>query len=467
MLRKTKLVLAVCLAFTAIDAMATGETEMGSDVVTVAPDFGALGGARFQTTSPRNDVIALGAPSSDEINALRARRHLQLKQGEPLEVGMPREVGSKQMLKELSWESLRGGNLGARFDVSSQGAAALRASLAFEWGGPALRSLRGGSNPLRALLDKSTFRFQGNGETFEVAGRDMLIDEENWSPAVSGDALAVEIVLPKDADPSFLRVRVAQLSHLDIDPKSSDKAIAAKIGESDSCERDIVCRTSPPSGFRSTADAVARMIFTKSGSSYLCTGTLLNNSNSPRKHMFWTANHCISTQSVANTLQTYWFYEATTCGGLTASSRRTTLTGGAFLRHHNTARDTSLLELKTTPPTGAVYAGWNSAAIASTGTAIEGIHHPAGDVKMYSLGTVNLLSGNIDGKGPFYRVVWSTGVTEGGSSGSGLFTVNGSGAYQLRGGLYGGLSFCSAPSDPDYYSRLADVWTSIQPYLSP
>jgi lysyl endopeptidase len=166
-------------------------------------------------------------------------------------------------------------------------------------------------------------------------------------------------------------------------------------------------------------------------------------------------------------LQTYWFYQVTTCNGSTVSSSARTLTGGAYLRHNNRSRDTALLELKTAPPSGAIYAGWNSSAIAATNTAIEGIHHPAGDVKKYSLGTVTLLSGNIDGLGPFYRVRWTTGVTEGGSSGSGLFTVSGTGSYQLRGGLYGGTSYCSAPSDPDYYSRLADVYSSISSYLTP
>jgi len=42
---------------------------------------------------------------------------------------------------------------------------------------------------------------------------------------------------------------------------------------------------------------------------------------------------------------------------------------------------------------------------------------------------------------------WYEGVTEGGSSGSGIFTAVGSPAtdYRLRGGLWGGLSYCGAP----------------------
>jgi hypothetical protein len=114
-----------------------------------------------------------------------------------------------------------------------------------------------------------------------------------------------------------------------------------------------------------------------------------------------------------------------------------------------------------------VYASWTSASIGATGTSIVGIHHPAGDAKMYSLGSVTGLSTSIDGKSPLYRVVWNTGVTEGGSSGSALFTVNSSGTHQLRGGLYGGLSFCTAPTQPDYYSRFSDVYTSISTYFNP
>ncbi|WP_257386933.1 trypsin-like serine peptidase [Tahibacter caeni] len=433
--------------------------EMDSEAVTAEANAGATGAGQFETLANPLLVAALAAPDSAELSLLAERRRLQDKRGEPLEVAFGRETGDKTLqLASLDWQPLAGGARGAQLRLQSDGALALRAALVF--GTP--------NDRVRADLRGLTLRFRGaDGQTFEMAGRDLPQGEAAWSPVVRGDALTMEIVLAPGVQAESLSLRIPQLSHFDIDPASTDEAIGTKVGESDYCERDIVCRTSPPSGFTSTANAVARMVFTKGSSSYLCTGTLLNNSNSPKKHLFWTANHCISTQSVANTLQTYWFYQVTTCNGSTVSSAARTLTGGAYLRHNNSARDTSLLELKTAPPAGAVYAGWTSAAIAATNTAIEGIHHPAGDVKKYSLGTVTLLSGNIDGKGPFYRVRWTTGVTEGGSSGSGLFTVSGTGSYQLRGGLYGGLSYCSAPSDPDYYSRFADVYSSISSYLSP
>jgi lysyl endopeptidase len=435
--------------------------EMNSETITVDAAAASTGAAQFETVGAALLATSLSAPDPLELSQLSDRRRVQDKHGQPLEVAFSRETGATAVnLAGLAWETLPSGARGARFAVESSTAVALRAAIEID----AVRSRTSKAADLSAL----TLRFRGkDGDTFEVAGNDLISGEANWSPVVQGDLLTVEVILANGANPAAYSLRIPQLSHFDVNPASTDQTIGRAVGDSDYCERDIVCRTSPPTNFRNTAKSVARMVFTKGGSSYLCTGTLLNNSNSPRKHLFWTANHCISTQSVANTLQTYWFYEVTTCNGSTVSSSARTLTGGAFLRHNNNARDTALLELKTTPPSGAVYAGWSSAAISATNTAIEGIHHPAGDVKKYSLGTVTQLSGSIDGKGPFYRVRWSTGVTEGGSSGSGLFTINGSGAYQLRGGLYGGTSYCSAPSDPDYYSRFADIYSSISSYLSP
>ncbi len=130
--------------------------------------------------------------------------------------------------------------------------------------------------------------------------------------------------------------------------------------------------------------------------------------------------------------------------------------------------DITLMEMKQSPPSGALFAGWNAGTIANN-TSIIGIHHPAGDIKKISLGTMNNNNAaGIDGKtGKYYQVVWSSGVTEGGSSGSGVFTQSSSGNYQLRGGLLGGGSFCNAQSSPDIYSRMDLKYNLLQPYLAP
>jgi lysyl endopeptidase len=448
--------LAALSAASTVAAAQSGRAEMDSAPVTETPSAGAMGAAEFASASKKLStprVLPLAPPTRTDVSTLSASRVQQDKNGLPLQVGFNRKIERSRIdLNTLAWQPLADGGRAARFELSSEGAAALRADLALRGAGAASAKLH----------------FAGNdGRVFEQSGVAFAGKTSAWSPVVTGGVMTVELVLPKGVNPKALSLRVPQLSHLDLSPVASEKDIQKAIGDSDVCEKDIVCRVNPSAGFVSTAKSVARMTYTNAQGSWLCTGTLLNNNHSPKKRLFWTAAHCIGTQAEANTLQTYWFYDVTSCGGSTVNSAYTTLSGGAFLRHANTTRDTSLLELKTAPPAGAVYAGWSNAPINATGTAIEGIHHPAGDVKKYSLGSVTGLSTSTDGKSPLYRVVWNTGVTEGGSSGSGLFTITSSGGYQLRGGLYGGTSFCSAPRAPDYYSRFSDIYSSVSSYFNP
>ena len=74
-----------------------------------------------------------------------------------------------------------------------------------------------------------------------------------------------EVVLARGLRPQNFALSMPQVSHLDMSPITSEAAIAsvAKIGESGSCENDIVCRVSPTTGFLNAEKAVARMLFTK------------------------------------------------------------------------------------------------------------------------------------------------------------------------------------------------------------
>lgn len=455
---RSKLHLALVAALVAAPLAHAAPTEMKEAPVAAAPSAKALGGAEFAIATRGPTLVSLPAPSVIEARSLKSRRQDQVKHGQPFEIGYARDVPNPRIgLQKLGWQRLPDGRLATSFEVASGNAVAMRTALSLKAIG-------------RADASGVTFRFGGDdGRVFEMNGRDFAGSDGGWSPVTMGAKSTVEVVLARGLRPQNFALSMPQVSHLDMSPVASEAAIAsiAKIGESGSCENDIVCRVNPTAGFLNAEKAVARMLFTKNGGSYLCTGTLLNNTNATKRHLFWSAAHCISTQKVASTLQTYWFYKATTCGGTTQAPGAVTLTGGANLLFANTTRDTLLLELKTAPPAGAFYAGWTSSAIGATGTAIEGIHHPAGDAKMYSLGSVTGLSTTIDRKSPLYQVVWNSGVTEGGSSGSALFKVAADGTYQLTGGLYGGYSYCSAPSDPDYYSRFADVFSSISAYFGP
>nr|WP_225980375.1 hypothetical protein [Paracidovorax avenae] len=109
------------------------------------------------------------------------------------------------------------------------------------------------------------------------------------------------------------------------------------------------------------------------------------------------------------------------------------------------------------------------------GASSVGIHHPKGDLQKISFGSIVALSScsaltdssttfSCSGtSGNFYRVNWTQGVTEGGSSGSGVF-VNGA----LVGTLYGGSITCTSNGGSDFYGRFDVAYgAALQQWLSP
>ena len=121
------------------------------------------------------------------------------------------------------------------------------------------------------------------------------------------------------------------------------------------------------------------------------------------------------------------------------------LGGGASLLARSVDYDWALLKLNNAPPAGATFAAWNGSGPITAGTPADGIHHPEGDLKKFSQGIVQPYVNYPDGSS-FIAMQWTQGVTEPGSSGSGLFTLNASGSYyELRGGLYAGIHPAARP----------------------
>jgi lysyl endopeptidase len=364
-----------------------------------------------------------------------------------LQIGVARSSGAELV---PAWTAVEGG-YAAQWTVTSPAAEALRLEVSVQGAG-----------------EGAQLRFSGLGELAAVylAPATDFADKSpsRWSPVLPGETAIVELFV-KAIPASPATIAIDQVSHIFAAPW--DSASIAKA--SGSCEVDFICRAASDAALASIGRAVAKMTFSDGGSSYLCTGTLLNPTGAAIAY-FYSANHCISTQAVASTLTTHWFYDRTGCGSGSTSSSYVQVTGGATLLYANATSDALLLRLNSNPPSGAVLAGWDSNTIGN-GVAVTAVHHPVGDWKKVSLGTVGGF-GNPNGPGTnFIKSNWNstaTGVTEGGSSGSGLFTNNGS-AYIFRGGLYGGPSSCtaSAANLHDFYSRFDQVYPSIAQYLNP
>ncbi|MFZ4438402.1 MAG: InlB B-repeat-containing protein [Syntrophales bacterium] len=330
---------------------------------------------------------------------------------------------------------------------------------------------------VRRLPAEATLRFyaQGAEAAYEISGSEIMEsikrnldsgDESDaartyWSPHIEGEEATLEIELPPGISPETVEISIPKISHFFSSPLAAQGGNVIKsIGAAESCEIDATCYPD----WVSEGNATAKMSFVDGSSSYLCTGTLLNDTASTGTPYFLSANHCISKQTVASTLQTYWFYRSASCNSGTLNPGNKTLTGGATLLYPSSLTDTSFMKLNSTPPAGAKYAGWDSSAPALA-TAVTGVHHPVGDLQKISFGSIQSFadctspdplnftcSSSTQTSAEYLNITYTSGIVEGGSSGSGLFKTSGSSHY-LIGQLYGGSASCSNPGGTNYYGR--------------
>src|SRR5437868_5756432 len=136
-------------------------------------------------------------------------------------------------------------------------------------------------------------------EILELLSRNLEAGDEGadahtyWSPVMESSSGVMEIELPAGVPASAVRISVPHLSHMVASARTDFITKAAA-----SCNNDATCYAST----YPELNAVARMVFTSGGSSYLCTGTLLaDKDTSTTIPYFLSANHCISSQSVAST----------------------------------------------------------------------------------------------------------------------------------------------------------------------
>ncbi|HEY2818646.1 MAG TPA: trypsin-like peptidase domain-containing protein [Casimicrobiaceae bacterium] len=418
--------------------------------------------------------IALGPlTSAEEARQKAALARRSDKPGAPLQIGIARSVAaddSSVRLADLPWQSVAGGGRAAHIDVSSTGASALRVGIR-----------------LHNAPGQLTLRFAGSAEPTKVLGsvtaRELPAAFPYWSPVIDGERATIELVLPAGVSPGDATLDMPTISHLGVgaaDLKAASDPFKA-VGSSGSCEVDVACVTNAPApaALTSAATAVVRLALTYGGSTFLCSGTLVNDSIASHAPYIFTANHCIddpdssdavlavSTQAAeaAASANSYWFFQAAACGDH-STPNYVVATGGANLLARSFDYDWALLRLNDAAPASASFAAWRAESLA-TGAAADTLHHPKGDLTKLSTGTTSGYHTYSDGS-TFIQMQWQLGVTEPGSSGAGLFVLSPDGShYELRGGLYAGSSSCSTPRGTDYFSRLDNAIPLLAQYLTP
>jgi len=367
------------------------------------------------------------APTTDERGRLRIASVRGLDKAAPV----------------VQWQAAAGGYV-ARVSVASLGAAGIRTKLA-----------------LGAVPGAIDVRVKGDEDRVEGTTLEPLESASAWTPFTSGPEQVIELFSP--VRPSDGAVSVESVLHFDDSPLTTKAAAACTVSTACSTGNATI-----DAAMADTKKSVVKLLFLEGTSGFLCTGTLINTERFPAGYLL-TANHCISTADSAASLTTYWFYEDASCsnGGLNPSY--TQIAGGASLVFTNYNADSTLLLMNRPPAPGAVYAAWNRAQV-SSGTQIVSISNPAGDTTRVALGsTTNLY--RIDGRPQDeYGVHYTLGIIQGGSSGSGLFTLNGSN-LELRGVLTGttirqpgGLS-CTNNTDEGLYGRFDIFGPQIDQYI--
>jgi hypothetical protein len=312
----------------------------------------------------------------------------------------------------------------------------------------------------------------GANETPTGFGRELLQDGTLWTPPAQGPVvfLDVEIPSPKSAADaaSFEIHQIVELlagSQISLQPKPDDAP---------TCLEDATCiGSSTFDNIRSAQKGIAHLEFVSGGNSFVCSGGLLNDRNSTGTPYLLTANHCISTQSVASTVVAYFDFTSTSCNG-SFNGNNAPHTSGAQLLTTSTASDFAFLKLNSIP-SGRVLLGWDPrSSSVSSGVKLHRISHPVpADTifpQMYSDTLVNTtFLSCINRARPNY--IYSTGGQGGiygGSSGSPAMLDGGYVVGQLLGSCPSGGSDASSGCDPRNASvdgAFSSTYSQISTYL--
>ncbi|MFZ0934806.1 MAG: hypothetical protein WB579_15375 [Bryobacteraceae bacterium] len=279
-----------------------------------------------------------------------------------------------------------------------------------------------------------------------------------WSHTVFADTVVIEYQADRQVE--ALPFSIPGIAHL----MASQQAMAAGT-----CELDVTCY----SPWGAISSGVGMYLFQSGGAMYQCSGALVNDSNRDSKPYFLTANHCISTAAMAQTVEVFWKYQTATCNGTppSLSSLPTTLGATYLASAPIPSGDFSLILLSQLPNINLTFYGWNASATAmAMGGSVVGVHHPEEDYTRIMFGSRNpdasvQVGTDLAPASMFYQIQATSGRIEPGSSGSPLFMLDESIVGTLTYGPSG--SACSTSPFTAGYGRFSAAYPSLSQYLSP
>ena len=279
-------------------------------------------------------------------------------------------------------------------------------------------------------------------------------------PLLRGELIHMELIIPQNTQEAN-SIIISEIIH--------DYKDVLNLWENYESERDcgenVNCSSAD-----NYQDPVNAASFLDMGG-YICSGSMINNTNNDLTPYYLTAWHCVTGENV-NTFRFYFNYETSGCSGNSASYGSYAYSSDLLVTSGDMDPDFALLEISGTiyESWNVFYAGWNRSN--SSPTISCGVHHPGGAPKKinfdndqaYNSGTINWGDGyGTSPAGSHWEVYWDDGGTEGGSSGSPLFDNN----QRIVGQLSGGSGACGSGSDS--YGKLSRAWSTsnIENWLDP
>ncbi|MEM9056120.1 MAG: DUF4215 domain-containing protein [Pseudomonadota bacterium] len=350
-----------------------------------------------------------------------------------------------------TWETLANGDRLWRYRVYSEGATDLN------FGFTRYRLPEGAS---LFVIGEDKDYFHG-----PYTSADNRAHGEHWTPMVPGAHGVIELRVPAKVFANDLAGLELELGRVGAGYR--DLFGTPNLSRQGACNIDTIC----PEG-DNWRDEIRSASQYSLGGSFFCSGTMIMDVPGSFRSWYLTADHCGLTAGNAPSLVVLWNFESAMCGDLSGGIASDVQTGGAVWRAARADADFTLLELTTVPDPsfGVYYSGWD--ATGSVPPSSVGISHPSNDEKALAfnddaLTTTNSCIGPTGVGNTHWNVDnYEEGMTEPGSSGSGIWNTYGPDPYnpvakRLVGVLSGGSAACagSVPNAGfDCYGKFSEAW---------
>ncbi len=445
------------------------QAELFDQLLATHPDIGAT--EMLQISLSHQDKIDIGEAQcvvacDERSSAARA-----------LESGKVRDLSHKVDLGSLSRTALKSGQAISGGVVKIEGSQSAWTAGVRSPGATALRlNLTNVHLPEGASLAI----YNLTGEAYGPYTLDGLNKSGDfWTHTITGDEAFVRLSFDdsvKSQSANLLNFTIARVAHIgprfQVASALSPSAEKAFCSFNDSCVENGGCyNNSDWAQMENTKDGVAHIQFVSGGSSFICSGGLINDTDSSTQTpYFLTANHCISSNAEANSMEAFWQFGAGCGGSCYNPNGAVPRTNGATLLSTSATGDYTLLRLNQNAPSGTTFLGWTASSVAnSNGQDLFRISHPKGAPQAYSRHDVSTSIGTC-GSWPRGNWIYSTdaiGATEGGSSGSPVLNASGQVVGQLSGACGPNPSDVCDSRNATVDGALAGYFDQVEEWLDP